>query len=136
MNMMKKTPSGFLYLITTVALILVAIITTAIINISRNRQEAPADIRARAGVTNTLKLTGIVSQINDTEGILMVDNVQFDEESRSGPPQNLGTWSVTPPPGFALTSVVPGDQLIFTVEAKSFNISSRSVTAIQLVVSR
>ena len=57
----------------------------------KNNQSSAVDIRAKAGVTNTLKLTGTVDSIDETAGTITVLDVQFAEESRSGKAVNYGS---------------------------------------------
>lgn len=131
---MKKT-KGFTYAVAAFALIIVGIITTAIIGAVKSNQ-APTDIRAKAGVTNTLKLTGFVGTVDDVNGTINVENVQFDESSRSGPAHNYGTWSVTPPRTFSLPQAQPGTKITFTVETTTFNVAVKKVAAVQMNVTK
>lgn len=131
---MKKT-SGVIYIIAAVLLIIVGIVTTTIISSVKDKQPT-SDIRAKAGTTNTLKLTGTISEINDVESTLTVTNVQFSQDSRSGEAKNYGTWTVTPPSGFEFGSAAPGLTATFTVETTSFNVASKKVAAVQMTVEK
>ena len=132
---MKKS-RNLIYLIAVVSLILIAIITTAIINAVQNNQSSPADIRAKAGATSTLKLTGVVSEVKNLDGTLIVNSVQFSEESRSGPARDYGAWTVTPPPSFSLGSVSPGQSIRFVVSSSSLDVLTKKVTAAEVTVLR
>ena len=116
------------------ALIIAGVITTAIINVVKNNQRSATDIRAKAGVTNTLKLTGTIDSVDDAAGTLTVIDVQFAAESRSGKPVNYGTWTVTPPNIFSLSSAVPGAKVTFTVNSDSFDVVSKQVTAANVTI--
>ncbi len=129
---MKKA-KGLPYIVAALVLIIVGIITTAIIGAVKN-SASTSDIRAKAGVTNTLKLTGFVGTVDDISGTISVENVQFDESSRSGPAHNYGTWTVTPPRAFSLLSAQPGKKVTFTVQTESFNVAVKKVSAVQLTV--
>ncbi len=129
---MKKT-KGLPYIVAALVLIIVGIITTAIIGAVKN-SDSTSDIRAKAGVTNTLKLTGYVGTVDDVNGTITVENVQFDETSRSGPATNYGTWTVTPPQQFSLFTAQPGKKLTFTVQTESFNVAVKKVSAVQMTV--
>lgn len=131
-----KKQQNLIYLIAVVSLVVVAIITTTIINTVKNSQSAPTDIRAKAGQTHTLKLEGQITDINDTDGILVVGNVELSPESRSGKPSNLGTWMVTPPPSFSLASAQIGQKITFVIDQASFNVLLKKVTAVQVTVTR
>ena len=129
---MKKT-KGLPYIVVALVLVIVGIVTTAIIGAVKNN-DSTSDIRAKAGVTNTLKLTGIVGAVDDVNGTITVENVQFDETSRSGPATNYGTWTVTPPQAFSLFSAQSGKKLTFTVQTESFNVAVKKVSAVQMTV--
>jgi hypothetical protein len=132
--MQKKKGSSFFYFFGSVAMIVAAIALTALINFSKT-DSTTTDVRARAGA-NTLRLVGTVVSTDETTGVIMVQNVQFAEESRSGPGKNLGTWQVTPPPSFTLSQAFAGAQLTITIQAATFDINSRVVTATEITVAR
>ncbi len=133
---MRKTPNTFIYVIALFGLIIVGVVTTAIINVVKNNQTAPTDIRARAGVVNIIKLVGTVASVNSADGTLMVENVQFSPESRSGPAINYGTWTVTIPTSFNLLSASVGTNVSFVVNASSFDVATHKVSATQITVTR
>ena len=82
---MNKKTNNLLYLGVAGGLIIIGIITTTIINAVKNSNSASGtDIRARAAQTNTLKLTGTITEVVDIEGMLIVSGVQFADTSRSG----------------------------------------------------
>jgi hypothetical protein len=133
--MSPKKHNSIMYIGIAITLILLGIIATAIINNVKDRQSQ--DIRARASGTtsvNTLKFTGIVKEVHESEGIIVVDNVAFSKESSSGDIKNYGTWSVSPPAQFAIKTLKAGNQIRFTVETSTFNVASRTVVATQLTV--
>ncbi|MEK7060868.1 MAG: hypothetical protein AAB937_01390 [Patescibacteria group bacterium] len=134
---MNKKPNSLIYIVAAVGLIIVGIVTTAIINAVKNtNQSGGTDIRARAAVTNTLKLTGIVSEVIDLEGMLIVSNVQFADTSRSGTAKDYGTWKVFVPTNFALITATVGSTVTFNIDAKSFNVTTKSVVASQITVGK
>ncbi len=130
---MDKKSNTYVYIIALGALIVLGIITTSIIGAVKNNQSS-GDIRAKAGTLNTLKLVGNVSQINEAEGTIIISDVQFSDESRSGKAVNYGTWTVTPPQTFSLLTAVPGAKITFTVNTPSFNVSTKQVTAVQMTI--
>lgn len=134
---MNSKSKGLIYILSAVGLIIVGIVTTAIINAVKNtNQSSSGDIRARAAVTNTLKLTGTVSEIVDLEGMIIVSNVQFADTSRSGTAKNYGTWKVFVPSNFSLATAVVDAPVTFTIDAKSFNVSTKSVVASQITIEK
>jgi hypothetical protein len=130
---MKNNNKNLIYIVAAVSLIIIGIIMTSIIGAVKNNQ-APADIRAKAGVTNTLKLIGIVESTDETNGTVTVSNVQFDQSSRSGEAHNYGTWVVTAPRTFSLFSAQSGKSISFTIATESFNVAVKNVVATQMSV--
>lgn len=116
-------------------LIIAGVVTTSIIGAIKNNQSG-TDNRAKAGVTNTLKLTGTVESVDDVARTLQVLNVQFSDESRSGKAVNYGTWIVTPPNTFDFPSAQPGTKISFTVNSDSFDVMKKEVVAAQMAVSK
>lgn len=135
MNAMNKKPDSLLYILALAGLIVAAVITTSIIGAVKNNQ-AGTDIRAKAGVTNTLKLTGIVESADDLKGTVKVLNVQFAQESRSGKAVDYGTWIVTPPNTFEFPTAVPGAKISFTVNSDSFDVMKKEVVAAQMAIEK
>lgn len=125
----NKVPKSLLYFIASIGFIVVAIIMSFIIEKTKS---SGTGTRARAGVTNTLKVNGTVTSVDN--GVLTVDNVFFADDSRSGPAVNYGTWEVTPPPGYNAASSGPGTTIAITIEAKTFDISSRKVKATKIQI--
>ena len=126
---------GLTYILAAVGLIIVGIVTTAIINAVKNTNETSGtDIRARAAVTNTLKLSGTVSEVVDIEGMLIVSDVQFADTSRSGDAKNYGSWKVFVPTTFAISTATVGSPVTFTIDSKTFNVTTKSVVASQITV--
>lgn len=132
---MNKKPDSLIYIMALAGLIVVAIITTSIINAVKNSGSA-TDIRAKAGVVNTLKLVGTVESIDSVTGILTVLDVQFAPESRSGKAVNYGTWKVTPPSAFNIATAGPGTKINFTVNSDSFDVVAKEVVAAQMTLSK
>lgn len=132
----KQTASKFPYFFGSVILIVAAIVITAILN--RTTTEKPQDVRARASVTSLIRLTAIVSAIDDATGSITVNDIQF----ASSAPENLqglaaqdGEWTVTAL-GINLATLRPGARIELQVNPSSFNIAKRSLTAAAITVSR
>lgn len=134
---MNKKSNNLLYLAVAGGLIIIGIITTTIINAVKNSNPTSGtDIRARAATTNTLKLTGTITEVVDIEGMLIVSGVQFADTSRSGDTKNYGTWKVFVPTNFVMSTATVGSPVSFTIDAKSFNISTKSVAASQITIGK
>lgn len=133
-EIMKRRPDSLTYIVFLFVLIIVAAISSAIINAVKNNTSSPADIRARAGVVDIVKLTGTVASVDETNGIVTISNVQLAPESRTGPAVNYGTWTVTPPRTFTLSSARIGAEADFVINSDSFNVASKQVIASQMSV--
>lgn len=97
-----------------------------------SNNQSQADTRAKAGVVSTLKLTGVVQSVDETKGVIIVNQLQFlDQQGK-----NLGTWTVTPPQGFNVLSISPGTKVVITVNSTTFMAATHTVTATQITVSR
>jgi len=120
-----------LFIFVSVVLILLAVALVAILN-----KTAPSgsstDVRARAGTPHTIQLIGTVNSVNETKGTILVTGVQFADANRAGPPQDLGDWTVTAPVAFNFASISPGSTVTIGIDANTFNIASRAVTAVTL----
>lgn len=121
----------YLFIFGSLIIILLAIAMVAILG-KVTPKGSSSDVRARAGSQSALKLVGVVASVDEGKGTITVTGVQFAETDRSGAPQNLGDWTVTAPPAFNFASVSPGMTVTIGVEASTFNIASREVTAITL----
>ena len=133
--MPPKKNSSLLYFLASVGLVVVAIIFTAVVDRVRSPQSA-ADIRARAGQSRALKFTAVVSEVDEAEGTLTVDNLRFADQGRSATIKTLGTWKVTPPARFRLTSVAPGSRVTLSVNPTTFQATTHSFTATEITVNR
>lgn len=132
----KQTVGNFPYFFGSVILIVAAIVVTAILN--RTTTEKPQDVRARASVTSLIRLTAIVSAVDEATGTITVNDIQFANSA----PENLqglaaqgGQWSVTAL-GINLATLRPGARIELQVNPSSFNIAERSLTASAISVSR
>lgn len=118
-----------LLLLGSVIFILLAVALVAILD-RTGSSSGSSDVRARASATNALQLNGTVNSVDEIQGTLLVDNVYLADESRSADAQNLGSWIVTAPPGgFNFASVSPGQSVKIGIDAKTFLVESRTVTA-------
>lgn len=128
-----KNPNYFL--VGSVVLILLAVALVAILDRSSPTSNS-SDVRARATSKQALTLIGTVASVDEKNGIVQVDNVQFTDNSRAGSAQNLGSWKVTAPVGFNFASVSPGSTVTIGVDAQTFQITSHSMSALTLVPSK
>lgn len=131
---MTKKSQGNILLFGSVILIVIAIAVTALINALNKGQSAPTDIRAKAGVSSAVKVEGMVTDVDTANGTITVDNVQF--EGNKDNEKNLGSWTVTPPPGFNLASIASGTRVLVTVDSASFLVSSHTTNATSITLIR
>lgn len=117
------------FIVAITLLIVGGIVMTAIISSVKNNTDSQTDIRARAGVVNTLKLLGTVSEIDTANNTLTATGVRFAPESRSGPEVDYGTWVVVPPQNFSLFSATPGLTIEFVINSSDFDVANKLVVA-------
>lgn len=129
---MRKPGNSFLYIGASVIFIVFAIAATAFFNRS-SQGSSGADLRAKAGATSSLKMTGVVSSVDIGKGVLVVGDLRF---ASSEQPQNLGVWTVAPPPGFTLATASPGATVTITIDPQTFLAATHTVTATQIIVER
>lgn len=126
--MNEKKQNNILFFIGSVLLIIVAIAVSAILQKNTTSQEKSSDVRARAGVASSLELTGVLSSIDDISNVFILDNVKFPGSDT----QSLGTWTVSPPPKFSLSSLSAGKTVRIKVNAATFLATSHTVTATEV----
>ncbi len=129
--MKPKKSNSLIYIGASLALIIVAILFTTIINNLKNTSGTSVDIRTRASAPSLVRVTGRVSEVKESDGTVIVDELRFKDSTK-----NLGTWTVTPPPAFSLLSLFPGANITITVDPPTMMAQSRTLTATEIVVSR
>lgn len=126
-----KKSRALTYIITSLALIVFAIIFTDILDNVKNASSDTADIRTRANTPNLVKVEGIISKVNEADQSVVVDNLHF-----VGGRQNLGKWTVTVPPRVNLFGVAEGTRVTITVDPPTMIATSRTLTATEISVSK
>ena len=115
----------------SVGLIVLAITVTTILD--RTKQTSGGeDVRTRASATGTLNMKAIVSSVDETKGVVIVDNLQFQSEGS----KSLGPWPVPPPATVNLTSLYPGATIPLIVNPATFLASSKTLTATEIKMAR
>lgn len=115
----KKKDNSFLYLISTLAFIIVGIVLTSIINTTRTS----TDIRSRASATSGIDATAIVNEINDDT--ILVDQLVFV----SSPQKNMGSWIITPPASAKLETLTIGTKVKIIIDPATLKIEDHTLTA-------
>lgn len=125
---MNKKANSLVYVGGSLLLVVAAIAVTTILNHTSNSSSSQEDIRAKAGASNSLQLTGVVSSVDQSSGAMKVDNVQFASSASS---ENLGLWTVTSPQ-IDLSTLPVGAKVLITVEAPTFLINDHTMLATQI----
>jgi hypothetical protein len=118
--MKEKKDNTILYIASTIAFILMGIILTGIINKTKN-----TDLRTRASATSGISATAIVSSIDLNKNVIIVDQLVF----ASSPTKGMGSWIVTPPSTFKLSSIASGNNISITIDPATLAITSHTLTA-------
>jgi hypothetical protein len=132
--MLIKT-RNFLLLASFILIILAAGLV-ALLDRTKSADDASTDVRARASATNALELNATVTSIDEVSGTMVVTDVYFADTSRSGDAKNFGTWTVTVPANFNILSVYPGMNVTIGVDSKTFMTTTRTMTALTIVLQR
>lgn len=127
MGGMNKT----MLLVGSVLLIVMAIAMVAVLNRTGSTATS-SDVRARAAVGKTLQFNATVNTIDEAAGIVAVDNMYLADESRSGEPKSMGSWSVTAPAGFNFSSISEGMRIVIGIDPKTLMAQTRTVTALTI----
>lgn len=116
----NKKNTSIVYLISTVAFILVGIVLTGIINKTR----VSTDIRSRASATSGITASAVVREMND-DGTIAVDQLTFT----SSPEKNMGLWTVTFPTTTNTNALISGTKVKIIIEPTTLNIENHTLTA-------
>lgn len=131
---MNKKPTGTLLLFGSLGLIVAAIAITAVINGVNRNASSPTDIRAKAGLTASLKVVGIITAVDSANNTFNVDSLRFNDSKDTA--TSLGSWIVTPPPSYNLSLLSSGARVTITVDPSSFLVANHSLSATQISVSK
>lgn len=133
----KQAASSFPYFFGSVILIVTAIVATAILNRTSNT-EVVQDIRTRASVTSLMRMTAVVTSVDESKGVVIVNGLQFAgsaPESLEGR-NTAGEWTVNVVGNTNLGGLSPGRRVELQVNPASFNIAQRSLTAAAITISQ
>ena len=118
-----------MYIGGSLTLIVVAIVFSAIVNNVKDSQSGSNDIRSRANAPSLVKVEGVVSQINDTEETIVVDNLHFEKGTK-----NLGAWTITTPPRLNFDSLTIGTRIVILVDPPTMTAATKSLTAKEITI--
>lgn len=132
---MNSGKNSIIFFAGSVVFVLLGIMVITILGTSaKNEDGTTTDIRAKAAVSSALKFVGLVTEIDEVNNTVTVDNLMF-EDAETGS-KSLGTWTVTPPANVSVTSLSPGTKVIISVVAETFIASSKTLTATAIVPMR
>ncbi len=125
--MKPKQFNSFLYIAGSLGLIIVGIVFSSFLN-QTGSETSTADTRARASAPGLVKVEAVISEINETEGTITVDNLHFVDGTK-----NLGVWTVTTPPRLNLFALTAGMRIVITVDPPTMLASTKTLTAKEIV---
>lgn len=125
---MQPKQNNLLFFVGSVALLIVAIGIIALLQ-GRATSTEGEDVRARAGATSNLEITGTVSSVDYDNSMFVISNAKFKNGE-----QSLGSWTVTPPTGFSLSSLSSGKSVVLSVRPETFDASSHTLSATEVKV--
>lgn len=123
--------SGQLILIGTLFVIIMGIVMVSLVGNFGSPTGGSQDVRARAAQEKGVRVSGVVSEVNDTEGKLVVGGVKFSSESsgEAKDTNDLGTWTITVPAGFNSATTPVGTTVIIGLDPKTFDARTHTATA-------
>lgn len=123
----KKPDRTMTYIAVSVALLILAIAVTSVIN---SRPASEADIRAKASLQAGLVYEGMVNSIDPTTGILAVDNLKPIDNGMA----LSGVWNIEVPSGISTAGVTSGSKIQITIDSPTFNIQTHTMGVKKLEV--
>jgi hypothetical protein len=112
-----------------IGFIVLGIALISIIDRPNTEKGSANDVRARASTTKNLTANATVVSTDPIKGQLVVTDLYFTDESRSGEAKNLGTWIVRTPATFNFSTVTPGTSVVIGVDTSLFKISNYTFNA-------
>jgi anti-sigma-K factor RskA len=115
-----KKDNTFLYIISTITFVLLGIILTSVINQTKSK-----DTRIRASATTGISATAVVTAIDSGTNTITINQLTF----ASNKDKTLGTWVITPPSSFVVSSIIPGNTITIKIDPARFDIQNHTLTA-------
>lgn len=129
---MNSGKGSIIFFAGSVIFVLLGILVITILGTSaKNSDGGTTDIRAKAAVASALKFTGMVTEVDEANNTVTVDNLMFEDAEPGS--KSLGIWTVTPPANVSVSSLSPGTNVIISVVADTFNAASKTLTATAIV---
>lgn len=129
--MQKK---GFnVFFIGSIGFLILALGFLAILNRTKSTENG-TDVRAKAGIVATLKMSADVVSVDDNKGTIYVDQLKFQD--RGDGQLSLGAWTVTAPPSISVGSLSVGERISLIVDPATFLAETHTLTATEIYVLR
>ena len=127
--MQKK---GFnVFFIGSIGFLILALGFLTILNRTKSSENG-TDVRAKAGIVATLKMSADVVSVDDNRGTINVDQLKFQD--RGDGQLSLGAWVVTAPPTVSVGSLAIGDRISLIVDPATFLAETHTLTATEIRV--
>jgi anti-sigma-K factor RskA len=114
-----KKDNTFLYIISTLSFVLLGIILTTVIDQTKSK-----DVRTRASATTGINATAVVTAIDSETNTITVNQLAFNSNENKA----LGSWVITPPSSFVVSSVIPGNTIAIKIDPTHFDIQNHTIT--------
>lgn len=114
-----KKDNTFLYIISTLSFVLLGIILTTVIDQTKSK-----DVRTRASATTGINATAVVTAIDSETNTVTVNQLAFNSNENKA----LGSWVITPPSSFVISSVIPGNTIAIKIDPAQFDIQNHTIT--------
>jgi hypothetical protein len=125
-----------LFVFINLAFIIVGIALISVVDRTTGANTGSGDIRARAGEIKHLTAYATVLSSDPIKGMLIVTDLFFTDESRSGEAKNLGSWVVRAPVTFNFSTISPGAGIVIGIDSAAFLISKHSLTAASITLQK
>lgn len=117
-----------LFFVLSVGFVLICIAFITILGQTTNKSGENSDIRAKATVSNSLKLVGLVSSVDQSTRTIKVSGLKF--ENKASETADMGEWLVSLPTETNASQIRQGKRIIINADAAKFDITSKTLTAL------
>lgn len=117
-----------LFFIVSVGFVLICIAFITILGQTTNKEGDNSDIRAKATVTNSLRLVGFVNSVDTSLRTVVVSSVKFENKEKES--ADMGVWTVTLPKEVSASNVRTGKRVVISADAAQFDVATKTLTAL------
>lgn len=119
------------FFVGSIGFLILALGFVTILNRTKS-SDTGTDVRAKAGILATLKMSADVVSVDDNKGTINVDQLKFLD--RGDGQLSLGAWVVTAPPTVSVGSLSVGEHVSLIVDPSTFLAQSHTLTATEIHV--